>query len=296
MRILFLVWATKHTGLGHWARCIALAETAFNRGHQIGVVTNVQWHTEGFNFVTSSDYLDSRLIMYTISEFKPDWLIFDAPDPMPQFLVDLPIKRCTIDGIGHDIGGSADINISQGLDGSPYCAPQYVIIRRKYMLPRVDPEPVSGTFVFGGAVDRLELALRFLTSCRYIPANVVVSDLMKKPIPDQMLSPNHRLYQMSDDRIFQVMATSNKAAVHMGMITWELAHYGIAPHVFSYSEHHLRCARALEDAGYLLAYGKVGLPESDAEFIDFLNQPSVLTAPPVDGYGAERVIKLLETG
>jgi len=55
----------------------------------------------------------------------------------------------------------------------------------------------------------------------------------------------------------------------------------------------LTSAKLLQERGYALAYDKIGLPESDEEFVDFVKTPVKLERS-IDGLGALRTIKLLE--
>ncbi len=284
--------ANSETGLGHYFRCLALTEAARNRGHIVGFVSD---RKPPFNSLPyyPSEYLDEGGFTRAYEKFHPDWVVVDLPVTVPDFVLNTAARKCLIDGIGHEAQAKADLNISQGLSGGEYKAPEYVLIRRRSMLPVVKPEPVNGMFVFGGGADKLGLAKRFVRACPDLPANIVIS-----PMAEQFTDTSrvHQLYAMDDDKIFRVIQKSNAAVVHMGMICWELAHAWIAPHVFSYSAEHLVSAKRLEEGGYVLAYDFAGLPESDEDFREFVSRRVVFEGRPVDGRGAERAIKLMERG
>ena len=288
-----MVSANKTTGLGHYFRCLALTEAARNRGHIVGFVSD---RKPPFNSLLyyPAEYLDEGGFAKAYEKFHPDWVVADLPVTVPDFVLNTPARKCLIDGIGHEVQARANLNISQGLDGGEYKAPEYVLIRRRSMLPVVKPEPVKGMFVFGGGADKLGLAKRFVQTCPDILANVVISPLAEQIHMDA--SYVHNVYQMDDDRIFRVIQKSNAAVVHMGMICWEIIAHYVAPHIFSYSIEHLESAQRLEEAEYALAYDFVGLPESDVAFNEFVRQPALYRGKPIDGRGAERVVKLMERG
>ncbi len=290
LRLLFYTFANKSTGLGHWFRCLALAEAALNRGHKVAFASDRK-PPFGMPFYPSVYLLEDGFVE-AYNHFYPEWIVADLPVSVPDFVMNLPTRKCLIDGIGHDAQAKADLNISQGLDGTGYCAPDYVLIRNCAMLPSVSPKPIKGVFVFGGGADKLGLTKRFIRACSSMPANIVIS-----PLAQQFNSayPVYQIvYSMDDNRIFSVMRQSTSAVVHMGMICWETCFYGIAPHIFSYSLSHLASAKAMENAEYALAFDYVGLPEEDTVLLDFIRQPVILRGKSIDGRGAERVIKLME--
>lgn len=291
MRLGFLSWANAHTGLGHWFRCLALAEAAFNRGHRVTFISDRQVNNPRV-LNCDAEYLNQEQIEFWTSRLSFDWLVVDIPDQIPEWIWGISANKCVIDGIGHEAQKKADLNISQGFGNAEYGAPDYVLLRRLAPPQRVDPAPCDGMFVFGGGADKLGLAARFIRSCPDIPANIVVSPLAE--LQQASNSPLHNVYRMNGDKIFTVIQASTSAAVHHGMIVWELVSMRLAPHVFSYSVNHYENAKQMEDAGYVLAYDAVGLPEGDEPLRDFLLRPAVLTGKPIDGRGAERVIKLME--
>ncbi len=290
MKIAFLVWADRNTGLGHYFRCQALAEAAFNRGHRVRFISNRKSTLNGSTF--QCEYLDKTSFEFFMENNLPDWIVIDIPDQIPDWLWAVKARKCVIDGIGHEAKAKADLNISQGFDGGEYGAPDYLLLRQHMMLNSAIPKPREGMFVFGGGADKLGLARRFAQSCKDIPANIVISPMVDWV--EMPLSPAHTLYTLDDNRVFSVMKASTSAAVHHGMIVWELCRDGIAPKVFSYSLQHLEDAKRMEEMGYILAYDAVGLPEGDIPLLDFLQRPVVFMGKPIDGHGAERTIKLME--
>jgi len=284
-----VVSANKETGLGHWYRCSALLSVAFNRGHKTALVGDRK-PSNSTRFYSSA-YLNEDSFVKACESFQPNWIVIDIPDKIPDWMWQTSAKKCVIDGIGHETKEKAELNISQGFDGE-YCAPVYLILRQHMMISPALPKPREGMFVFGGGADKLGLAKRFVQSCKEIPANIVIS-----PMVDWIevaLSQIHTLYTMDDNHVFSVMKASTGAAAHMGMICWELCRDNIAPHIFSYSVGHLESAKELERRGYALAYDMIGLPENDETLLDFLNRPAVFNGQPIDGWGAERVIRLME--
>lgn len=295
MKLAIATWCNKETGMGHFYRCLALCEEAFHRGHQITFFSDY-YLPNGIAAHFFQRYDDPKLnkqaLEYKQTEF--DWLILDTPGKSPDWVNDIVAKKCVIDGIGHNSDFKADIVISQGFEGSEYRAPDYIIIRRSPIFHLVFPEPVeNGMFVFGGGVDKLNITERFINCCHDVPANIVRT-LMMDFIPPPN-NKDHRLYHLEGSRIFTIIRASSSATVHMGMIVPELIFFNIPPHIFSYSERHLRDAKVWETNGYGLAYDKVGLPDKDEEFREFILRPAKITGKPIDGKGAERVISLLET-
>ncbi len=291
MRILFYTFANREMGLGHWFRCLALAEIALNRGHKVAFASDRK-PPFGAPFYPSVYLLEDGFVR-AYNHFYPEWIVADLPVAVPDFVMNLSTRKCLIDGIGHDAQAKADLNISQGFDGK-YCAPDYLLLRQHMILNPAIPKPREGMFVFGGGADKLGLAKRFVQSCKDIPANIVISpmvDWVEMPLSDK-----HTLYTLDNNQIFSVMKASTGAAVHMGMNALELARDQIAPHIFSYTIQHLESAKELECRGYALAYDMIGLPDKDSVLLDFLQRPTIFMGDVIDGRGTERVIKLMEKG
>ena len=78
------------------------------------------------------------------------------------------------------------------------------------------------------------------------------------------------------------------------MTVWELVALNIPTFVFSSTERHLETAMAMAERGYIRAYPKVGLPETDQQLYDFVDDPRFRPLKNVvDGLGVNRVIDLL---
>jgi len=272
MNLLFLIYKTKETGLGHWYRMQVLMNAARARGHIVALATNEL-------------------------DFIPDWLVIDVPEDMYSskvldFLESYPYpttRICTVDGISHKLGISADLNISQNLSGE-YSAPEYLIMRKP--VTQRCFALTAEWFVFGGASDKMKLYEKFRRDCSAQTANIVIGKFA--PCPNiQDVNSKHHIWINLEDNIFSIMSRSEKACLAMGMTVWEALSLDLSSYVFSYSDRHLQSALAMEQAGYIKAFGETGLPEPKV-FREFLQQPFTPTAPPIDFLGAERVIKLME--
>jgi len=198
-------------------------------------------------------------------------------------------RICTVDGISHKLGISADLNISQNLSGE-YSAPEYLIMRKP--VTQRCFALTAEWFVFGGASDKMKLYEKFRRDCSAQTANIVIGKFA--PCPNiQDVNSKHHIWINLEDNIFSIMSRSEKACLAMGMTVWEALSLDLSSYVFSYSDRHLQSALAMEQAGYIKAFGETGLPEPKV-FREFLQQPFTPTAPPIDFLGAERVIKLME--
>jgi len=228
-------------------------------------------------------------------DFVPDWLVVDVPEDVysEEILFSLYqhsyVNVCTIDGISHKLGINSDLNISQSLSGE-YSAPEYLIIREPVMTRRLALQ--ADWFVFGGASDKMRLYEKFRRDCSNWTTNIIVGEFA--PCPNiQDVNSKHHVWINPKDNIFSVMRSCEKACLAMGMTVWEVLSLGLPSYVFSYTDRHLESALAMEEAGYIKAFGETGLPEPKA-FREFLQQPFTPTAPPIDYLGAERVIELME--
>ncbi len=270
MNLLFRVHKTKETGAGHWYRMQVLMEAARARGHTVALTTEEP-------------------------DFVPDWLVVDIPEDIyaEEILYNLyqhsNVNVCTIDGISHKLGINSDLNISQSLLGE-YSAPEYLIVRKPVM-KRCSALPAEW-FVFGGASDKMKLYEKFRRASSSWRANIVIGEFA--PCPNiQYVNSRHHVWIDPGEIIFSIMSRCDKACLAMGMVVWEALSLSLPSYVFSYTDRHLQSALAMEEAGYIKAFGETGLPEPKV-FREFLQQPFTPTAAPIDFLGAERVIKLME--
>lgn len=279
MRLLFYVFATPETGLGHLTRCLALADEAWRHNHQVAGGTR------------AGSYLsyDEAAFDQAIGAFSPDWIIVDLPGEPSPYVAQTKAKLCLIDGVGHENGLKPDLVISQGFKGE-YHAPEYLILRRS--LDRYKSRKRGNSWlVYGGAADELGLLPAFSRAMYDKPANLLVTDLMRDKIFD--LSQRHSLVSGKDEAVLGWYGQAGQAAVHMGMIAWELLYLGVPTYIFSRSERHLKTALEFDKRGWAKAWPTLGLP-GERELREFLLTPFEPPIGIVDLAGAGRVLGLME--
>jgi spore coat polysaccharide biosynthesis predicted glycosyltransferase SpsG len=304
MKILHYVFANKDTGLGHWHRSLALAQTARQRGHIVNIASD-RTPPYPFGFILTA-YRDKFSLISALQLASPDWLIVDMPDPLPEWLRELAdeagCKICTLNGIGYNQNDGSDLRIIQGVADIDLPGLQdrvevlkgidYVILRpeiAKYQ----NESSGQDTLVWGGGMDVLGIHKRFFSVCPGRFAVHILSDMIAPPI---LNSPTQTYLRLSgeSESIFGWIASSRDIVAAMGVIAWESAFLRRPIKVFSASPLHLVFAQGMERAGLLRAYPQVGLPEDDKELREFLDEPFEPTGQPPDDKGAERIIEAIE--
>lgn len=282
MNLFFITFANHRTGLGHRFRTEALILAAQEAGHRVAVGGDYPPNTRHW-FRTNE--LDNDFYN-VIQELNPDWLVIDLPFDAPEMFFAGPWQTCLINGVGHNLDcHRADVVIRQDFEGE-HCAPDYVILRPD--LPERNG-PGLHWLVHGGGSDELELVNTF---AKYCP------DWLAKLIPG-VFTVNGRhpdtplLNQAATSYLYQMMHSCRAGCVHAGMIVWEMAALGIPAYVFSRTPGHLAITQEMERRGWIKAWPRVGLPESN-DFIKFLETRFIPVGQRPDKRGAERVIRLLE--
>lgn len=282
MKISFLVFANKITGLGHWYRSIALAQHAQDNAHQVTIISDRQPPTHFAHHQVSYEDQD---LWHSPLLSRPDWLVIDLPDEAPGWLYQVcrlkGIQTCILNGVGHQIGDRADLRIVQGLGEGDYSGVDYIILRPQVFDAKKLRRPVIDWFVFGGAADKMHLTRSFPNWPRIV---FTVSE------EDWNAADNH------DNGFLMAASQCKRACVAMGMTPIELSIFGDMPiYVFSVSSLHLRFAQGLEAAGYVKSYPVAGLP-CRQNMIDFLNTPFEPSGKPIDGLACERILDLMLKG
>jgi spore coat polysaccharide biosynthesis predicted glycosyltransferase SpsG len=300
MKILHFVFCSIKHGYGHWYRSMALARCAQERGHIVYVASD-RIPPEGIGHISVSR-ADEPSLSYALKVAKPDWLIVDIPNDLPDWIRAATNRRiATLNGIGYNQNDHGpDLRIIQGVDdldlpGAQDNVPtlkgaEYVILRpelAKYQ------EQVKGemTAVWGGGADVLHLLARFPIACPGTLALLLAGDMT--PIPSLNL-PTQTIVRLDpeSEQIFDILAGSRKVVAAMGVIAWESNYLGLDTKIFSATPLHLRFATAMERHGYIKAWPTVGLP-SNEEIKAFVNEPFEPWAR-VDLLGAQRVMEAIE--
>lgn len=272
MRIM--VYCFTDTGLGHWYRCRTLAKIANRKGHDSFLVTDRDPEQGAYYYARENDQDKFEI---GVNKLKPDWVIIDLPEKVPDWVFNIKSNVCVITGLGHRENKKADLIINQGLVGE-YCAPDYIILRDEVFNHKSKLNSLTDWFVFGGAKDKLSLIKTF-------------SEIYHNYNYSALVSPD----VISDNFPFHwIMSKSKRACISFGMTAWELAVYGIPTYAFSIAEGHLNGALKMEEAGYIKAYHKTGLPKDLQSMRHFLETSYTPTGKKPDGKGAERIIKLME--
>src|SRR3990172_825055 len=289
MRILIHCHQSKSTGMGHFTRCLALADEAWRHGHILSFVGDTN-PRQGYISHYPAQPNEGEAFIKAAKSFQPDWTIIDLPGTLPAYAGDTRGKLCVIDGLGHSGNIKPDLIISQGFEGE-YCAPKYLILRQELGLYSKVPRG-NQWLVYGGASDELGLLPAFNRVMADQPANLLVTDYTS-PLFNKVMG--HTVVSGSGSAALGWVAMADKACLHLGMTCHELAFFGIRQYIFSRTERHLDTAKEIMARGYGLAWPDVGLPGDDA-LRTFLFQEFEVTGEKPDLEGASRVLELMEAG
>lgn len=291
MRALFYCHQSKTTGLGHFTRCLALADHAWRRGHILSFVGDTN-PRQGYISHYPAQPNDGDAFMKAAKSFQPDWTIVDLPGDLPSYVGDVRGKLCVIDGLGHSGNIKPDLIISQGFEGE-YCAPKYLILRQS--LARYQGIPKDDRWlVYGGASDEPGLLPAFSRVMGDKLANLLITEY-NHFIFERV--KGHIIVKGTGDASLGWVAGSERAAVHLGVMVWELLFFGGIPiYIFSKSERHLETALEFNKQGLAKAWEYTGLP-SDDKLREFLLTPFEPSGDAgIDLKGARRVLELMEAG
>ncbi len=287
MRILFNVNSNKQSGLGHITRCLALADQAWRRGHILSFIGDTN-PRQGYISHYPAQPNDGDAFIRATKSFQPDWTVVDLPGDLPPYIGDVRGKLCVIDGLGHSGNIKPDLIISQGFEGE-YCAPKYLILRQA--LERYKGIPRGDRWlVYGGASDELGLLPTFSRVMTSQPANLLVTEYSSSVIEKVK---GHTIVSGNGDASLGWIAGADRACIHLGVMAWELAYFGIPRYIFSRTERHLVTALEMMARGYSLSWPEINLPKDDI-LQTFLSQGLNPTGEKPDLEGARRVLELME--
>lgn len=277
-------------GMGHYFRTLALAQEATCRGHKTLFLSDRRTYVNGLQWIFSNP-LDVHQFELLVGTFRPDWVVADIPaDYMPFWLTanGYPWRLCLIDGRN----GQADVVIGQGLSGQQFEAPDYLIIPPELRYLATDNlPPAKCWFVWGGAADNQHLLEEFT---RHIASFALLVGMKNiTTLPDLPRVDHWAVASESREQFFRYATQCDRAAVQMGQTVWELLYLGLACRVFSLTKRHLETALEMDKRGWVKAYPQTGIP-TNRELKLFLSRNFKPAQNPVDGRGAERIIKLLE--
>lgn len=285
MNLLIWYLYDKQHGGGHKYRCHALANKARRLGHNVRIVSND----------TGADYMlgktiDLWVIQRAVRLSKCDWLIVDLEEAPPDWITQVQIKKCNLNGPGW-LGDNGH-TIDQGWADLVWIQddPKRVILRQSVL----DAKWQGGDnwFVFGGSADPLKLLPRFDKYSDY-NANLVGTTLSDHFVLEK---PNHHYIVTNGDLILPYMVHSAGSVLHMGITAFETAALsnGKMPiYLFSKTPGHLHYAQNMEALGYAKAYPTIGLPEAQ-EFTEFIQTPYKPCGPKIDGKAIDRLLKELQ--
>lgn len=285
-KMLFIFQVGSKHGWGHKYRVLETARVAREKGIPVEVVSN-DIEATGFRLTigSKSPHLDKGRLSALLNRLTPEWVVYDLSKKPTQDIIDKtrskPVKIANLNGLGHNLEADSWADFSWVQD-----SPEKVILRKDLL--KVKHEPITNNwFVFGGSVDELNLLENFENVIQRDPALLIGTELRQPMTPK---FANHTYIESSGPVIMQHMRYASRAAVHMGMICYELAAIGVPQYIFSRSEEHLRYAKMLESYGLGLAYPKVGLPEPN-EMRKFFMEPIVLNPNnKPDCMGADRFL------
>ena len=301
-KIAFLTYAEPNTGLGHWFRTLALEQEAKNQGYSTHFLTNRMLHREMYFQVRENNFDD---IYNALHQIKPYAIVIDFQGNVPDYTYDITrkfgIKTVILNGVGRVEENNANLVVIQGLsetrNPNTVSGAKYVILRSK--MGEISAKHNGNSwFVWGGARDRMGL-LKMFNRVDDREATLVVHQefidpLIYRGITETHPNPLHLVTHVTGDAMLPIMANAKTACIAMGMAAWELAYLGTPTYAFSSTPGHLRFAKEMEIAGLLLAYPKVGLPNTVKQFCDFINQPiTVQDENRPDLLGAQRVMNLI---
>lgn len=285
-KMLFIFQVGPKYGWGHKYRVHEILDVAREKGIPVEVISN-DFVEFGYRITigTKAPHLDKGRLSSILNKINPEWLVFDFPSKPPDDIIEKTrsknIKIANLNGLGHDLDGDSWADFSWIQD-----SPEKVILRKDLLKVKYEPI-INNWFVFGGSADELNLLENFEGAIQRDPALLIGTELRPRMTPK---FPNHKYIESSGSVIMQHMRYASKAAVHMGMICYELAVIGVPQYIFSRSEEHLRYAKMLESYGLGLAYPKVGLPEPN-EMRKFFMEPITLNPDnKPDCMGADRFL------
>ncbi len=293
LRLLFSVNSNAQTGLGHYTRCLALADQALKHGHILSFIGDTNPRLGAVSYFPAQPNNGDAFIKAAKS-FQPDWTIVDLPGDLPSYIGDVRGKLCVIDGLGHSGNIKPDLIISQGFEGE-YCAPKYLILREALARYKgVRGRGVGRWLVYGGAADELGLLSAFNRAMADYPADLLVTEYRGDTWFDKV--KGHTVVKGTGDASLGWLAGADRASVHLGMIVFELLYFGIKTFVFSKSNRHLDTALEMYRRGLVMAWPEIGLPPDD-KLREFLLLPFEASREmDIDLDGARRVLELMEVG
>lgn len=290
LRLLIHCNKNQVTGMGHYTRCLALADQAIQRGHILSFVGDTNPRMGAISHFPAQPN-DSTAFIKAAKSFQPDWTIVDLPGDLPLYIGDVRGRLCVIDGLGHSGNIKPDLVISQGFEGE-YCAPKYLILRQA--LARYKGIPKDNRWlVYGGAADELGLLHAFNRVMADHLANLLITEY-NHSIFERV--KGHIIVKGTGDASLGWIAGSDMAACHLGMIVFELLYFGVKTFVFSKSKRHLDTALDMYRRGMVMAWPEIGLPPDD-KLREFLLLPFEASGEmDIDLEGARRVMELMEAG
>jgi spore coat polysaccharide biosynthesis predicted glycosyltransferase SpsG len=271
MKILFYVFATPETGLGHIFRSTALVQAATEAGHTVAIMSNRkppvgQW--------LDAHYLQKQQLSAALDVIQPDWLVVDLPDTLPPWVEELVGSRakiCVLNGIGYDQANNVALRVIQGVNDIQLprrMTPKNTLIGSEYVILRSEIEAVKRGgerdywLVWGGARDYMKLLPAFSEAYKD-----EMCLMLRVPMTPEykIVNRNHTtLTTRKDLDIFNWIAGAKAVVCAMGVIAWECAYIGVPAYVFSYTDLHLTFARGMSAHGLIRSYPEVGLPNVEA--------------------------------
>lgn len=290
MNIGITYFAGNGYGLGHHYRCIALAEEFEKHNHTVYIFSNFQYRHKLYFQLRPHEQFD---IYHILDQCNLDWLIIDTPYKPDEYIFNyrnqygFKILYLNADKDYDNI----DLNVIQGCLPGAHSGPQWVILR-----PSIDEcrntQKHGSYVVFGGSEDKMDLMLN-VTQAIDDPAILVGTPLSGLP-KQEFIRPNHFATIVKDDPTFlNLISSSHKAIMAMGMSVWEAVYYGIGVYVFSPTEDHLRWAQAMEKEGLIKAYPDVGIPDGH-QIKEFVSDPFEIAENQLDLKAVERIVGLVE--
>lgn len=282
MKVGFIVNANPETGYGHYHRCRALAYELVDAGIDPYFIGDIQPDVAGVRYCRAHN---EKTTLYWLDQLFLTWLVIDTPGITPDWVYNDKWKTCVIDGVGQPNTERADLIISQGLEGE-YAAPKYLMLRPELNFVRLNHHRCDW-LVFGGGYDVMGLCQRFSRAMPEVKAHLVASAFAE---PVEIYGKHTVDFAVANANIPVLYSIGEKACLSLGMTVWEMLAVGIPCWVFSKSERHLESAERMGE--WLNYWPRLGLPESDEEFREFLARPAITKRGP-DMQGAKRVAQLL---
>lgn len=324
--LLFRFDAGPVVGLGHWYRCVALAEALGQRGvapvhflvNEIGRPLERELQQRGIPFTTSARWGDPDAVLEAAQSFPNAKLVLDTMETTVEFVEAvqrrLPVLSIGGSGLGRD---RVQVRIDGMVPRPGYAAsftgerlfagPEYVILRHFFDdVSSSYTRPSLGSVLVALGGDAAGIGLAVARVVRAISPDLHVNVLMGPLAAEAtFLDPGIRLHRGVENPR-PLMETCDVAIVSGGMSAYELMRVGRPLLLLPQTELQETASRAFVEAGVGLLVTRAEqseerrLQSSLAACLDQLREPAIRARMAdvgrslIDGHGLQRVAEIIQ--